>query len=220
MINFAKGLIRILPLLVIISFASGCTSSPSVVQPTPSDSSTPLVSPMPSPIASPSPITTPSVKASPESVKPAESFSQQSAVLTSRDRDAQINIRESPSTTSKALHYGLSGDRISILGQTSNSSGETWYEVKFPQLGTSGWVRSDFVAIANASTSESRVSEPKSSPSPSVEQVNNLPSCVKSDCNCSDFSSRAEAERVLAAYPNDPFGLDRDKDGIPCEKLR
>ncbi|MBD1848095.1 excalibur calcium-binding domain-containing protein [Cyanobacteria bacterium FACHB-63] len=109
---------------------------------------------------------------------------------------------------------------MSILGQTSNSSGETWYEVKFSQSGASGWVRSDFVAIANASTSEPSVSEPKSSSSPSVEQANNLPSCVKSDCNCSDFSSRAEAERVLAAYPNDPFGLDRDKDGIPCEKLR
>jgi hypothetical protein len=104
MIDFAKGFTRVLPLLVIIAFVSSCTTSRSVVQSAPSDSPTPLVSPTPSPSVSSSPVVTPSAKASPELAEPAESFSQKSAVLTSRDRDAQINIRESPSTTSKALH--------------------------------------------------------------------------------------------------------------------
>jgi hypothetical protein len=46
-----------------------------------------------------------------------------------------------------------------------------------------------------------------------------FPSCVNSDCNCSDFASQAEAQRVLEAYPGDPFKLDRDRDSIACETL-
>ncbi|MEG4215073.1 excalibur calcium-binding domain-containing protein [Microcoleus sp. Pol14C6] len=47
-----------------------------------------------------------------------------------------------------------------------------------------------------------------------------FPSCVNSDCNCSDFANQAEAQRVLEAYPGDPFKLDRDRDSIACETLR
>lgn len=47
----------------------------------------------------------------------------------------------------------------------------------------------------------------------------NLPACVNSDCNCSDFRTQAEAQRVLMAFPNDPFRLDGDKDGVACERL-
>ncbi|MEG4347226.1 excalibur calcium-binding domain-containing protein [Microcoleus sp. A003_D6] len=46
-----------------------------------------------------------------------------------------------------------------------------------------------------------------------------FPSCVNSDCNCSDFATQAQAQRVLEAYPGDPFKLDRDKDSIACETL-
>ncbi|MEG4571404.1 excalibur calcium-binding domain-containing protein [Microcoleus sp. N3A4] len=47
-----------------------------------------------------------------------------------------------------------------------------------------------------------------------------FPSCVNSDCNCSDFATQAQAQQVLEAYPGDPFKLDRDKDSIACETLR
>jgi hypothetical protein len=40
------------------------------------------------------------------------------------------------------------------------------------------------------------------------------------DFNCADFSSQAEAQAVLRADPSDPFGLDRDRDGIACERNR
>lgn len=40
------------------------------------------------------------------------------------------------------------------------------------------------------------------------------------DYDCKDFRSQAEAQRMLEAYPGDPFRLDRDKDGIACESLR
>jgi micrococcal nuclease len=52
-----------------------------------------------------------------------------------------------------------------------------------------------------------------------IPSRSNLPSCVNSDCNCSDFSSQAEVDAVMQAYPSDPFGLDRDGDGAACESL-
>lgn len=40
------------------------------------------------------------------------------------------------------------------------------------------------------------------------------------DYDCSDFSSHAEAQAILNSDPSDPYGLDRDKDGIACESLK
>ncbi len=47
----------------------------------------------------------------------------------------------------------------------------------------------------------------------------NLPACVNSDCDCSDFRTQAEAQQVFNAYPGDPFKLDGDGDGRVCEAL-
>jgi hypothetical protein len=57
---------------------------------------------------------------------------------------------------------------------------------------------------------------PTASPSAATKQ---LPACVQSDCNCSDFSTQKQAQAVLDTFPNDPHGLDRNKDGIACERL-
>ncbi|MBD1847800.1 thermonuclease family protein [Cyanobacteria bacterium FACHB-63] len=46
-----------------------------------------------------------------------------------------------------------------------------------------------------------------------------LPACVNSDCDCGDFRTQSEAQRVLNAFPGDPFRLDRDRDGRACESL-
>lgn len=63
-------------------------------------------------------------------------------------------------------------------------------------------------------------SQPSTASTPNVTpQTSQLPACVNSDCNCSDFETQAEAKRVLAAFPDDLFGLDRDRDGFPCESL-
>ena len=46
-----------------------------------------------------------------------------------------------------------------------------------------------------------------------------LPSCVDSDCDCSDFSTQAQAQEVLDAFSGDPHRLDGDGDGVACESL-
>ena len=40
-----------------------------------------------------------------------------------------------------------------------------------------------------------------------------------SDCDCSDFTTQEEAQRVLDAFSNDRYKLDRDGNGLACESL-
>jgi hypothetical protein len=45
-----------------------------------------------------------------------------------------------------------------------------------------------------------------------------LPACVERDCDCTDFDSQAQAQRVLDLSPEgDPHHLDMDRDRIACE---
>ncbi|MDJ0713931.1 MAG: DNA/RNA non-specific endonuclease [Prochloraceae cyanobacterium] len=50
-------------------------------------------------------------------------------------------------------------------------------------------------------------------------QQTNLPECTKTDCNCSDFATQEEAQKVLDKFPKDPYGLDRDGNGVACQSL-
>jgi len=43
--------------------------------------------------------------------------------------------------------------------------------------------------------------------------------CAATDCDCADFSTQAQAQACLEAYPGDPFNLDGDNDGVACESL-
>jgi micrococcal nuclease len=59
---------------------------------------------------------------------------------------------------------------------------------------------------------------PVSVPKPLL--TNNLPGCVQSDCDCSNFNTQSEAQRVLDLFPGDPYELDRNNDGVACESLK
>ena len=75
------------------------------------------------------------------------------ALLTSTDPDSQINIRSAPSTSSQALHYGLSGDRIKLL-KISEGNQKAWYFIKFEVSKATGWVREDFITQQENSSYE------------------------------------------------------------------
>lgn len=72
----------------------------------------------------------------------------------------------------------------------------------------------DFRRAKHGGSQLPTASTPKATP-----QTSQLPACVNSDCNCSDFETQAQAQRVLDALPHDPFDLDRDHDGVACESL-
>lgn len=69
--------------------------------------------------------------------------------------------------------------------------------------------------VRPAETSPPVESEPEPAPQTEAE----LPSCFAGDCDCGDFSTQAEAQRVLDAEPGDRHRLDGDNDGIACESL-
>lgn len=73
--------------------------------------------------------------------------SAQPAVLTAQP-GSQINVRTSPTTLAPAYDYGLRGDRVEVLSQTTGSDGRIWYNVRFVS-GVVGWVRADFVALSS-----------------------------------------------------------------------
>jgi Bacterial SH3 domain len=71
----------------------------------------------------------------------------QAAVLTASDPSQQINVYSQPSFQSDSPHYGLAGDRITLLSETTGDDGYLWYYVRF-ESGAEGWVRSDFVSFS------------------------------------------------------------------------
>ncbi|GAB4198660.1 MAG: hypothetical protein Fur006_48690 [Coleofasciculaceae cyanobacterium] len=67
--------------------------------------------------------------------------------MTATNPKSRINLRSSPSTTSKRLGYGTVGDRVQIIEQKKGTDGSTWYRVQFPRSGTQGWIRKDLVKV-------------------------------------------------------------------------
>lgn len=45
------------------------------------------------------------------------------------------------------------------------------------------------------------------------------PAFAQADLNCDDFATQAEAQAELDRDRSDPYGLDRDSDGVACESL-
>lgn len=72
--------------------------------------------------------------------------------------------------------------------------------------------------VTQASPTSSKTPE-ISTTATSERSKNQLPDCVEKNCNCSDFVRQKEAQAVLDAFPDDPHGLDRNKDGVACESL-
>jgi len=51
------------------------------------------------------------------------------------------------------------------------------------------------------------------------DDLSNLPPCVDSFCDCGDFVSQDLAQLVLDSFKEDYYGLDRDENGLACERL-
>lgn len=66
-------------------------------------------------------------------------------ILKAEDRQAQINLRQSPDPNSRSLGYGLVGDRVELLERAPGSDDYTWYRVRFYGSGAVGWIRNDFI---------------------------------------------------------------------------
>lgn len=69
--------------------------------------------------------------------------------LRADDPNAQINVRSDATIYSRAIAYGIPGDRINILQCELDSdipdSDLNWCRVQFVESGAIGWIRSDFI---------------------------------------------------------------------------
>ncbi len=59
----------------------------------------------------------------------------------------------------------------------------------------------------------------QSNPETDTANLFELPDCVNSDCNCSDFKTQEEAQAVFNYFGDDRFRLDGNKDGLACTSL-
>lgn len=57
---------------------------------------------------------------------------------------SQVDVYSQPSSSASSPHYGLVGDRITVLNSAQGDDGRTWLQVRF-ESGAVGWVSSDFV---------------------------------------------------------------------------
>lgn len=82
---------------------------------------------------------------------PAQGSGQRIGTLVAHDRDSQINLRSQSTVQSRAIGYGLAGDRVNILQCTQDTdtpgSNLNWCRVQFLESGATGWIRSDFIVF-------------------------------------------------------------------------
>jgi serine/threonine protein kinase, bacterial len=88
----------------------------------------------------------------PTASAPAQSSTQLATRSTQPDVDAVIvgksgskNIRSGPGTNYPVKHTANPGDRVRIIGSSSDRGGYSWYKVYSPSSGTEGWIGAQLV---------------------------------------------------------------------------
>ena len=100
-------------------------------------------------------------------VDPPSTALPSSGTLTASEPDAQINVRSQPTIDSDSLGQGVTGDLVSLQNRTEDDHGDAWYYVTFDHHEVAGWVRGDFIAIAEPAASAS-MAAPDGDRSPSA----------------------------------------------------
>ncbi|WP_299414779.1 SH3 domain-containing protein [Acaryochloris sp. IP29b_bin.148] len=155
------------------------TSAP----PSTSNSATPSESPSePATAASPLPdsesvsdLLPPQSAPSGQPLPPPTSSKTRLAVVTASEPDIAINVREQPSTASKAVLAVKPGEQAEVLQQQIGEDTYTWYKLKFTARKAEGWMRGDFVQVKSNSSTPSNQSNNQSnqtSPSPAPSSQN------------------------------------------------
>ncbi len=114
------------------------------------------------------------------------SVTSSEAVLTASDPDSQITLRANPSESSKSFGYGLVGDRVQVIEQTTTDD-YTWYKMRFPRSGAVGWIRGDFVTLATnqiPTESPTALESPTTSESPTPSVGSPIRNPVSGSCEC------------------------------------
>jgi hypothetical protein len=82
-----------------------------------------------------------------------------------------------------------------------------------------GAIAGDCGASVASTPPPTRVPVDTPTPMPTPPDGDPCGPCAATDCNCGDFPTWQQAKACLDAYPSDPFDLDSNHDGVPCESL-
>jgi Bacterial SH3 domain len=89
----------------------------------------------------------------------------------------QKNIRSGPGTVYKILHTADPGDRVKIIGSSSDSGGYLWYKVNLLKSGVQGWIAAQLVVVdspSNLEAANSEVNPTPLSPESSTREVSKV----------------------------------------------
>lgn len=73
--------------------------------------------------------------------------SREGTLTTTQDYSLPIDIRDQASITATVRHIGYAGDRVILLDRRTGANNTSWYRVKFPTSGATGWVQGSFILI-------------------------------------------------------------------------
>jgi serine/threonine protein kinase, bacterial len=125
--------------------------------PTPTASAASVTPPTPKPSAPP--VQEPPPKKEVQSSLP--TFNN--GMLVAASPDDRVNVYSEPTQQASSPHYGVSGDRVTLLSQATGEDNYLWYSVQF-ESGATGWVRSDGVRDASTVSQGSEENVPKNNP--------------------------------------------------------
>ncbi len=98
----------------------------------------------PEPAPKPAPSQTPTLEPAPSQPPAPEPAPSQTPQLEGGSPGDQVDVYSEPSSSSNSPHYGLVGDRVTVLNTAQGDDGRLWSQVQFDS-GARGWVSSDTV---------------------------------------------------------------------------
>ncbi len=89
----------------------------------------------------------PSPPYSPSPDEPSYGIPGREGVILAKEPEAKIIVYRGAGTIFDSPYYGLAGDKVIVLDETTGKDGDTWYQVKFLYSDTFGWIRGDFIRV-------------------------------------------------------------------------
>lgn len=135
------------------------TTTPAPQASVPPSNSAPPTSPtnINPPAAQPTapPVTAPPARQSIQSTPP----TFRNGVLVATSPGDRVNVYAEPTQQASSPHYGVDGDLVTLLSQTTGNDNYIWYSVQF-ESGATGWIRGDRVRDAATVATQPEVEEP------------------------------------------------------------
>jgi hypothetical protein len=143
------------------------------------------------------------------------------------------NVRAGPGTRYAMIGQLLSGQSAPIIGRARISDAMWWHIPWTGGPGEMGWVADQVVDVAGSTlgvpdgvilAQDATAVPVEAAPAPTQAPAAAPCNCSGPDLNCPDFTTRASAQACWEACGGkaggpDPFGLDRDGNGLACESL-